>query len=141
MSQIHILRNKLSLCIVYLTGQKKDKLRTFPGCPSFSRAHKMINMLEYLCRCATTLFSLETSRVKIGENHVMGEKTTNSYPSGVKPCIPWEEIKRHNARNDMWIVVDGQIYDVTRWLRKHPGGARIIGHFAGEDASVRSCLL
>ena len=35
-----------------------------------------------------------------------------------------------------WIVIDGNIYDVTKWQKRHPGGARLISHFAGQDATV-----
>ena len=48
----------------------------------------------------------------------------------------WDEIKSHNRRGDMWIVVNEQVYDVTEWSNRHPGGARILGHHAGQDATV-----
>ena len=57
---------------------------------------------------------------------------------GTGHAIPWIEIKKHAARDDRWIVIDGQVYDVTEWSKKHPGGSRLIGHYAGQDASV--CL-
>ena len=49
----------------------------------------------------------------------------------------WNEIKQHDKPNDKWLVVDGEVYDITRWLYKHPGGRRVIGHYAGQDATVR----
>ena len=52
------------------------------------------------------------------------------------PTFEWDEIKKHTSTDDRWIVVDGNIYDVTHFQKQHPGGARIIGHFAGEDATV-----
>ena len=48
----------------------------------------------------------------------------------------WDEIKRHNEKTDRWIVIEGAVYDVTRWSQKHPGGERIISHYAGQDATV-----
>jgi cytochrome b involved in lipid metabolism len=32
------------------------------------------------------------------------------------------EIGRHNCKRNCWIVIDGTIYDVTRWIDHHPGG-------------------
>ena len=48
----------------------------------------------------------------------------------------WEEIGKHTHRDDKWIVIDGLIYDITSFQKRHPGGARIIGHYAAQDATV-----
>ena len=48
----------------------------------------------------------------------------------------WNEIKKHTSANDKWLVIDGEVYDISRWLYKHPGGRRVIGHYAGQDATV-----
>ena len=50
----------------------------------------------------------------------------------------WEEIKSHDSQNDRWIVIEGEVYDVTNWSKRHPGGSRMIGHYAGQDATVSS---
>lgn len=50
----------------------------------------------------------------------------------------WDEIKKHTKRNDKWIVINGHVYDITTWQKRHPGGARIISHFSGQDATVRN---
>ena len=50
--------------------------------------------------------------------------------------MTWEEVQQHTDRSDKWLVIDGEVYDVTRWSRKHPGGSKVISHFAGQDASV-----
>ena len=50
----------------------------------------------------------------------------------------WDEVKKRTGNGEKWIVVNGSVYDVTRWMKKHPGGAKIISHFAGQDATVRS---
>jgi fatty acid desaturase 2 (delta-6 desaturase) len=48
----------------------------------------------------------------------------------------WEEIQQHSKKTDRWIVVDGQVYDVTRFAKRHPGGEKIMQGYAGQDASV-----
>lgn len=50
--------------------------------------------------------------------------------------IPWSEIEQHKTKDDRWIVINGEVYDVTAWSNKHPGGSRLIGHYAGQDATV-----
>lgn len=57
-----------------------------------------------------------------------------------RQMFPWSEIARHTDRNDRWIVIEGEIYDVTRWSRRHPGGSRLLGHYAGQDATVRTFM-
>lgn len=32
------------------------------------------------------------------------------------------EILQHNKRGDVWIVVDGEVYDITQFAPEHPGG-------------------
>lgn len=46
-----------------------------------------------------------------------------------------QEISRHNAPQDCWIVVDNQVWDVTEFLEEHPGGSAIILKYAGRDAT------
>ena len=52
--------------------------------------------------------------------------------------ITWAEVEAHRGRESRWVVIDGRVYDVTVWQAKHPGGARILGHYAGQDATVRN---
>lgn len=46
-----------------------------------------------------------------------------------------EEFKSHANERSPWFVVNGQVYDGTAFLDKHPGGAESITLVAGEDAS------
>lgn len=47
----------------------------------------------------------------------------------------WQEVHRHNTATDCWIVIDGKVYDVTKWIKYHPGGALPLLYSAGEDCS------
>ncbi|KAJ2733027.1 hypothetical protein IW152_003350 [Coemansia sp. BCRC 34962] len=46
-----------------------------------------------------------------------------------------EQIQQHSTREDIWIVVHGKVYDVTKFLDKHPGGEEVILEHAGIDAT------
>lgn len=45
------------------------------------------------------------------------------------------EIEKHNNKDDLWIIINNEIYDVSKWKNKHPGGAAILVDFAGQDAT------
>lgn len=34
-----------------------------------------------------------------------------------------QQIAAHNSIKDCWIVVDGQVWDITDFVSEHPGGA------------------
>jgi predicted heme/steroid binding protein len=46
-----------------------------------------------------------------------------------------EEVKKHTTASDCWAVVDGNVYDLTKWAALHPGGAAIIRSLCGRDAT------
>lgn len=46
-----------------------------------------------------------------------------------------EEVSKHKTPNDLWIVYNGQVYDVTGYLDEHPGGEEVILDCAGTDAT------
>ncbi|KAJ3081086.1 Cytochrome b5 type B (outer mitochondrial membrane), partial [Quaeritorhiza haematococci] len=46
-----------------------------------------------------------------------------------------KEIAAHNTRKDIWMVIDGKVYDVTKFLDEHPGGEEVLLEQAGVDAS------
>ncbi|XP_059917961.1 acyl-CoA 6-desaturase [Gadus macrocephalus] len=47
----------------------------------------------------------------------------------------WDEVQKHCHRNDQWLVINRKVYNVTQWAKRHPGGLRVISHYAGEDAT------
>ena len=49
--------------------------------------------------------------------------------------ITWEEISRHNSKDDCWVVVDNVVYDITAFLDEHPGGRRLPVKHSGKDAT------
>lgn len=49
--------------------------------------------------------------------------------------MPFTEVLKHNTIGDCWVVLDGDVYDVSGFLDAHPGGASRIMRFAGRDAT------
>ncbi|GAB1311446.1 hypothetical protein MFIFM68171_01656 [Madurella fahalii] len=47
-----------------------------------------------------------------------------------------EEVTKHTSADSCWVVIHGNVYDVTEFLPEHPGGSRIILQLAGRDATA-----
>lgn len=45
------------------------------------------------------------------------------------------EVSRHNQASDLWIALHGKVYDVTKFLKEHPGGEEVLLNLAGQDAT------
>ncbi|XP_012499341.1 PREDICTED: fatty acid desaturase 2-like protein FADS2P1 [Propithecus coquereli] len=56
-------------------------------------------------------------------------------PRKILNTYTWQEIQRHNQEADQWLVINRKVYNVTGWADKHPGGRRVLKHYAGEDAT------
>ncbi|KAG2666028.1 hypothetical protein I3760_15G036600 [Carya illinoinensis] len=52
-----------------------------------------------------------------------------------KRYISQEELRKHDHAGDLWISLQGKIYDVSDWLKDHPGGELPLLSFAGRDAT------
>jgi L-lactate dehydrogenase (cytochrome) len=49
--------------------------------------------------------------------------------------ITAEEVAEHSNVNDCWLIIGGNVYDVTNFQNSHPGGKDIIVKHAGHDCT------
>lgn len=68
----------------------------------------------------------------------MAQKARTDMGKGGKQLgtYSYQEVSKHDKRDDRWIIINNQVYNITNWARRHPGGSRVIGHYAGQDATV-----
>ncbi|KAK5451332.1 hypothetical protein LTS15_008096 [Exophiala xenobiotica] len=45
------------------------------------------------------------------------------------------EVARHAKDDDLYLIYQNNVYDVTRFLAEHPGGVEVIRDYAGKDAT------
>ncbi|RAO64552.1 uncharacterized protein BHQ10_000564 [Talaromyces amestolkiae] len=46
-----------------------------------------------------------------------------------------EEVEVHKSRADLWVAIHGKVYDVTKYVKNHPGGVDVLVDVAGKDAT------
>lgn len=59
----------------------------------------------------------------------------NMKKDGLNNTIELEELRQHDSPGEPWFVVNGEVYNGTKFLESHPGGAQSIISAAGRDAS------
>jgi len=47
-----------------------------------------------------------------------------------------EEVEKHNTPTDCWVVLYGVVFDLTKFAKSHPGGAKLVTDLAGMDGSL-----
>eukprot|EP01047_Picozoa_sp_COSAG01_P033737 COSAG01_NODE_2497_length_7572_cov_3.992908_2_plen_589_part_00 len=47
-----------------------------------------------------------------------------------------EQVAVHNTEDDCWLIIGRSVYDVSSFLRSHPGGVVPVLPFAGKDATA-----
>ncbi|KAF7375925.1 Fumarate reductase [Mycena sanguinolenta] len=51
------------------------------------------------------------------------------------------DVEKHKKKDDIWVVVNGEVLDVTSFLPEHPGGEKAILLYAGRDATEEFNML
>ncbi|GLU00755.1 hypothetical protein SLE2022_181000 [Rubroshorea leprosula] len=54
---------------------------------------------------------------------------------GEKKYISSDELKQHDELGDLWISIQGKVYDVSSWANEHPGGDGPLLSLAGQDVT------
>uniref|UniRef100_A0A9I9DTI8 Cytochrome b5 heme-binding domain-containing protein n=2 Tax=Cucumis melo TaxID=3656 RepID=A0A9I9DTI8_CUCME len=52
-----------------------------------------------------------------------------------KRLIPMSEVKEHRTEGSMWTVLKGRVYNISPYMKFHPGGADILMKAVGKDCT------
>ena len=63
------------------------------------------------------------------------EKTADAPKPALKEFTA-EEVAQHKSEKDVWLIIHGRVYDVTRFLEDHPGGPEILHNVAGQECTT-----
>lgn len=72
-----------------------------------------------------------TSPAPKANTNVVPVKTVNSAPTG----FTLSDVENHNSSSNCWTAVYGNVYDVTSFIKQHPGGSREIISLCGRDGT------
>lgn len=56
--------------------------------------------------------------------------------TGTAGAITIAAVATHNTAQSCWTVIDGNVYDLTQWISRHPGGERAILGLCGTDGTA-----
>lgn len=58
----------------------------------------------------------------------------NQPPAKTAPVLlTWDEVSRHTNASDLWVVIGGDVYDLSAFAKSHPGGLKVLTAGAGRD--------
>jgi len=66
---------------------------------------------------------------------------SSSTPTSGGKTYTIDEVAAHNKKEDIWVIIDGQVLNVTKFLPDHPGGEKAILLYAGRDATEEFNML
>ncbi|KAJ6137594.1 Cytochrome b5 [Penicillium samsonianum] len=52
------------------------------------------------------------------------------------PEYTLKDVAAHNTKGDTWMIIHGQVFELTKYLQDHPGGADALIEVAGTDATA-----
>lgn len=121
------------------------------GCVVFGRVSGDA-AAAYLLQATTAAVQKAGGRLGAVAGHVAGSSTPaaastpdapSAAPAGKATSGEYTmaEVEKHKSKDDIWVVIDGQVLDVTKFLPDHPGGEKAILLYAGRDATEEFNML
>jgi cytochrome b involved in lipid metabolism len=147
------LKNTLLPQLVLTSPSGKSVTLKFTERTKFFEPYGKTNYL-YLSRFsakaeAGTYSFMLTSRAKsavtiaVGEREVPGEvirgakpaPTPTPTPTATKASYTIDDVKKRSTSSACWSVIDGNVYDLTKWIPAHRGGPQAILFLCGKDGT------
>lgn len=62
--------------------------------------------------------------------------TPTATPTATQALYTMDRVRSNNSNSSCWTVIDGFVYDLTRWISAHPGGPGVIRSLCGVDGTI-----
>lgn len=70
-----------------------------------------------------------------GHQPIQSEQTQNQQKPqsslSQQPEISTDELAKHSSLTDCWVVYKGEVFDITEFIPKHPGGKSVFSSLCG----------
>lgn len=119
--------SKVQLCGMHHYYSCKKAKEELGYKPLWSNDEGLENCFQYFTDLRNPAAGPRSNNDKEGSGSGFNEKEVKEYSL--------DEIKKHNKRDDVWIIVKDRVYDVSEYVDDHPGGDAILND-AGDDATV-----
>ncbi len=83
---------------------------------------------------STTSYSETKETSPVEENRADTEVSTDTATADTTFTLA--DVSKHGSKDDCYTTVRGEVYDVTSWVSKHPGGEKAILSICGKDGTA-----
>jgi len=82
------------------------------------------------------IFALTTVAFGAGAATIMGlARVTPQKTESTEHRYTLATVARHARADDCWMVIDGQVYDLTAYIPQHPTAPSIVTTWCGQEAT------
>lgn len=81
--------------------------------------------------------SSQSSSQSTAQSSATKSTSAQSAPQKGVKTISMATVKTHASASSCWSAINGNVYDLTRWINRHPGGASVIKALCGTDGTAR----
>jgi cytochrome b involved in lipid metabolism len=84
---------------------------------------------------STLVFLVIAFLIVGGITLLANRKKTNEPAATGNDSYTLADVKDHGSATDCWSIVGSNVYDLTSWINKHPGGKKAILSICGKDGT------
>lgn len=129
------------LFIIWFALEKSDRIQE-AAANLFKRVLKVVIPIVAISSFVLTISVGHSGAEATWKDRITQTQATVLEDSGSKVSNPVgtiilssSEIKKHSLKSDCWSLVNGNVYNLTTYVQKHPGGASVISNICGKDGS------
>ncbi|KAI3629624.1 hypothetical protein MIR68_011059 [Amoeboaphelidium protococcarum] len=116
----------------------KSKLPLFPMMGSIQRASSSSNQeKDYLSPVRPVVSSRKKVELEPGFSPLDWAVYSRDRKQNVPQKFTMDQVAQHKTQDDAWLVLHGKVYNITPYLRYHPGGVQMLMGVAGKDATQK----
>ena len=100
---------------------------------------KIIPAVIFLAVAAVVVFAITQIANKSGSNSANAsnsDTTTTATTTIPVASFTLAEVARHASATDCWTTVNGNVYNLTPFVSRHPGGVGAISQICGVDGTA-----